>query len=93
VHQNIFAVGDSDQSIYRWRGADYRNINRFRETYPEAELVLLEQNYRSTQLILDVAKAVIQRNSNRVHKELFTEREDGSALSWKRRTTSTKSRT
>ncbi len=79
-HHNLFAVGDSDQSIYKWRGADYRNLNRFRETYPNAELILLEQNYRSTQIILDVAKAVIKRNSNRVHKELFTMREGGDKI-------------
>jgi DNA helicase II / ATP-dependent DNA helicase PcrA len=76
-HGNIFAVGDSDQSIYKWRGADFRNLNRFRETYPDSRQILLEQNYRSTQLILDAAKAVIKHNSNRVHKELFTEREGG----------------
>lgn len=76
-HRNIFVVGDSDQSIYKWRGADYRNINRFREAYPEAEVILLEQNYRSTQLILDAAKAVIRNNSNRVHKDLFTTRQGG----------------
>ncbi len=80
TQHNLFAVGDSDQSIYKWRGADYRNINRFRETYPDAVVVLLEQNYRSTQIILDVAKAVIKRNSNRVHKELFTEREGGEKI-------------
>ncbi|UCG26448.1 MAG: UvrD-helicase domain-containing protein [Chloroflexota bacterium] len=74
---NIFAVGDADQSIYKWRGADFRNINRFREHYPDAELILLEQNYRSTQIILDAAKAIIRRNRDRVDKELFTEREDG----------------
>ena len=74
---NLFAVGDSDQSIYRWRGADFRNINRFRQHYPAAQLILLEQNYRSTQIILDAAKAVIRRNSDRVDKELFTEREGG----------------
>jgi DNA helicase II / ATP-dependent DNA helicase PcrA len=74
---NLFAVGDSDQSIYRWRGADFRNINRFREHYPGAELILLEQNYRSTQIILDAAKAVIRRNTDRVDKELFTQREGG----------------
>ncbi|WP_420642017.1 ATP-dependent helicase [Candidatus Leptofilum sp.] len=80
AHQNIFAVGDSDQSIYKWRGADYRNINKFRETYPDAELILLEQNYRSTQIILDVAKAVIKQNKNRVHKELFTTRQGGEKI-------------
>lgn len=80
AHSNIFAVGDSDQSIYKWRGADYRNINRFREMYPQAELILLEQNYRSTQIILDVAKAVIKQNKNRVHKELFTTRQGGEKI-------------
>ncbi|MFQ5399372.1 MAG: ATP-dependent helicase [Anaerolineae bacterium] len=80
AHGNIFVVGDSDQSIYKWRGADFRNINRFREAYPDAQQILLEQNYRSTQLILDAAKAVIQHNTNRVHKELFTEREGGARI-------------
>ncbi|MCB9418942.1 MAG: UvrD-helicase domain-containing protein [Ardenticatenaceae bacterium] len=79
-HGNIFVVGDSDQSIYKWRGADYRNINRFREDYPEAQQILLEQNYRSTQIILDAAKAVIQHNSNRVHKDLFTKRHGGERI-------------
>lgn len=79
-HSNIFVVGDSDQSIYRWRGADYRNINRFREQYPAAQMVLLEQNYRSTQLILDAAKAVISHNPNRVHKDLFTDRHGGDPI-------------
>jgi len=74
---NIFAVGDADQSIYKWRGADFRNINRFRQHYPEAELILLEQNYRSTQIILDAAKAIIRRNRDRVDKELFTDRAGG----------------
>jgi DNA helicase II / ATP-dependent DNA helicase PcrA len=75
--RSIFAVGDSDQSIYKWRGADFRNIERFREQYPDAQLILLEQNYRSTQIILDAAKAVIRHNPNRVHKELFTLRQGG----------------
>ncbi len=79
-HKNIFVVGDSDQSIYRWRGADYRNINRFREDYPEAQTILLEQNYRSTQLILDAAKSIIEHNKNRVHKELFTKRKGGDKI-------------
>ncbi|MEZ4510308.1 MAG: UvrD-helicase domain-containing protein [Chloroflexota bacterium] len=77
THHNIFAVGDADQSIYKWRGADFRNIQRFREEYPKAQMILLEQNYRSTQIILDAAKAVIRRNSDRVDKELFTERQGG----------------
>lgn len=80
AHANILVVGDSDQSIYKWRGADYRNIGKFRESYPEAEVILLEQNYRSTQLILDAAKAVIIHNPNRVHKDLFTERKGGEKL-------------
>lgn len=79
-HNNILAVGDSDQSIYKWRGADYRNITRFRESYPDAQIILLEQNYRSTQIILDAAKAIIQRNSNRVHKDLFTVRKGGERI-------------
>jgi DNA helicase-2/ATP-dependent DNA helicase PcrA len=76
-HFNLFVVGDSDQSIYKWRGADFRNIQRFLEQFPEAQQVLLEQNYRSTQIILDVAKSVIRRNPNRVHKDLFTVRTGG----------------
>jgi DNA helicase-2/ATP-dependent DNA helicase PcrA len=79
-HGNIFVVGDSDQSIYKWRGADFRNINRFTEAYPDAQVILLEQNYRSTQLILDVAKAIIRHNRNRVHKELFTRRQGGDLI-------------
>lgn len=81
IHQNIFVVGDSDQSIYRWRGADFRNIRRFRQHYAQAQQILLEQNYRSTQIILDAAKAVIRRNSDRVDKELFTDREGGAPIS------------
>ncbi len=80
LHGNLFVVGDSDQSIYKWRGADFRNIQRFREQFPQAHQVLLEQNYRSTQVILDAAKAIIKPNPNRVHKELFTLREGGVPL-------------
>ncbi len=76
-HHNIFAVGDADQSIYRWRGADYRNVQRFRKDFPDAQVILLEQNYRSTQTILDVAMAVIDQNPNRIRKQLFTERGKG----------------
>ncbi len=79
-HENIFAVGDADQSIYKWRGADFRNINRFREHYPGAQLILLEQNYRSTQIILDAAKSLIRNNRNRVDKELFTDRRGGDKI-------------
>lgn len=80
AHQNIFVVGDSDQSIYKWRGADFRNIRRFRQQYPQATQILLEQNYRSTQTILDTAKAVIKHNPERVHKDLFTTRNGGEKL-------------
>jgi DNA helicase-2/ATP-dependent DNA helicase PcrA len=80
AHHNIFVVGDSDQSIYKWRGADFRNLNRFRQHYPEAEMILLEQNYRSTQIILDAAKAIIRHNHDRVDKELFTERRGGERI-------------
>ena len=76
-HHNLFVVGDTDQSIYRWRGADYRNVLRFEKDYPDTQVVLLEQNYRSTQGILDVAMAVIDRNPYRTPKRLFTERGDG----------------
>lgn len=76
-HGNIFAVGDVDQSIYRWRGADYRNVRRFEEDYPEVQTILLEQNYRSTQEILDAAMAVILPNRNRKHKNLQSVRGKG----------------
>jgi DNA helicase-2/ATP-dependent DNA helicase PcrA len=76
-HGNLFVVGDADQSIYRWRGADYRNVLRFEEDFPDARVILLEQNYRSTQNILNVAMAVIDRNPQRTAKRLFTDRGDG----------------
>lgn len=76
-HRNIFVVGDTDQSIYRWRGADYRNVMRFEQNFPDAQVVLLEQNYRSQQVILDAAMAVIERNPYRTPKRLFTERQGG----------------
>jgi len=76
-HRNLFVVGDADQSIYKWRGADYRNVKRFEEDFPDRQLILLEQNYRSTQAILDVAMAVIDRNPHRTRKQLFTDRGQG----------------
>jgi DNA helicase-2/ATP-dependent DNA helicase PcrA len=79
-HQNIFVVGDSDQSIYRWRGADYRNVSRFEEDFSDAAVILLEQNYRSTQNILDTAMAIIDRNTQRIPKKLFTERGAGEKI-------------
>jgi DNA helicase-2/ATP-dependent DNA helicase PcrA len=79
-HRNIFVVGDSDQSIYRWRGADYRNVRRFEEDFPDTEVILLEQNYRSTQNILNTAMAIIDRNTYRTHLNLFTERGEGELI-------------
>jgi len=76
-HQNVFVVGDEDQSIYSWRGADFRNILRFKDDFPEAETILLEQNYRSTQTILDAARGVIDRNVQRTPKALWTEKSGG----------------
>jgi DNA helicase-2/ATP-dependent DNA helicase PcrA len=76
-HGNLYAVGDPDQSIYAWRGADYRNVARLREDYPALQVIPLDQNYRSTQTILDAAMAVIKKNRNRQHIELFTERGKG----------------
>ncbi|HUZ10598.1 MAG TPA: UvrD-helicase domain-containing protein [Acidimicrobiales bacterium] len=72
-HRNVCVVGDSDQSIYRFRAADIRNILEFERTFPQAATVLLEQNFRSTQTILDAANAVIANNAGRVPKRLFTE--------------------
>ncbi len=78
-HRSLFVVADEDQSIYSWRGADYRNIRRLRTDFPELQEILLEENYRSTQVILDAAQAVISRNLDRTPKHLFT-RKDGGAL-------------
>ena len=80
VHRNVFVVADPDQSIYRWRGADYRNVQRFEQDYSDCQVVLLEQNYRSKQTILDVAMSVIDRNPHRRRKKLFTERGQGERL-------------
>ncbi len=79
-HQNLFAVGDEDQSIYRWRGADYRNVQRFESEFPQSCKLLLEQNYRSTQNILDAAKAVINENKSRTPKNLFSKRGAGTLI-------------
>jgi len=80
ARRNLFCVGDEDQSIYRWRGADYRNLARLRADYPDLLTVLLEQNYRSTQVILDAAQAVIAKNPYRTPKRLFTTRQGGPAI-------------
>ena len=77
---NIFCVGDEDQSIYKFRGADFRNVQRFQEQFPNSTLIVLEQNYRSTQTILDAARGVIDQNPHRTRKRLFTDRSGGAAL-------------
>ena len=77
---NLVVVGDDDQSIYRWRGADVGNILRFPEEYTGATIVKLEQNYRSDQIILDAANAVIAKNPHRMPKRLWTERQRGEPL-------------
>ena len=79
-HHCLFAVGDEDQSIYRWRGADYRNILRFMSDYPKAIKLLLERNYRSTQNVLDAAQAVINLNPARTPKQLFSKRGAGESI-------------
>jgi DNA helicase-2/ATP-dependent DNA helicase PcrA len=79
-HRDLCVVGDDDQSIYRWRGADRRNILDFRASFPDATLVKLEQNYRSTKRILRAANAVIARNTDREPKELWTDNQEGGAI-------------
>ena len=80
AHRQVCVVGDGDQSIYRFRGADIRNILEFETTFPDAQVVLLEQNYRSTQTVLDAANAVIENNEGRKPKELWTEQGDGEKI-------------
>src|SRR5699024_7191764 len=76
----LCVVGDSDQSIYAFRGATIRNIEEFEEDYPDAESILLEQNYRSTQTILSAANALIARNENRREKKLWTDLGEGEQI-------------
>jgi ATP-dependent DNA helicase UvrD/PcrA len=80
AHRNLCVVGDDDQSVYSWRGADIRNILDFERDYPEAKVVKLEQNYRSTQTILDAANAVVANNASRKAKELWTAGPEGDRI-------------
>jgi len=79
-HQSLYVVADEDQSIYSWRGADYRNIRRLREDFPTLQYYLLEENYRSTQVILDGAQAIISGNPDRTPKHLFTRKQGGARI-------------
>jgi DNA helicase-2/ATP-dependent DNA helicase PcrA len=79
-HQNVCAVGDDDQSIYGWRGADVRNMLAFQQDFPGTTLIRLEENYRSTKLVLDAANAVIAENKGRIGKTLRTKRGGGEAI-------------
>ncbi|CAB4807421.1 unannotated protein [freshwater metagenome] len=79
-HRNVMVVGDSDQSIYRFRGADIRNIMQFDQAYPDAITVVLDQNYRSTQTILDAANSVIDKNLGRTPKQLWSDKGGGEQI-------------
>jgi DNA helicase-2/ATP-dependent DNA helicase PcrA len=81
-HQNVCAVGDEDQSIYSWRGADIRNILEFEQDFPKAKIIRLEQNYRSTQNILEAASAVVANNIRRKGKNLWTARQGGAKIAF-----------
>jgi len=80
ARRNLCVVGDDDQSIYAWRGADIKNILEFERDYPDCRIIKLEENYRSTQIILDAAWKVVSRNPNRMPKKLFTTRNGGDKI-------------
>ncbi|KRN27271.1 ATP-dependent DNA helicase PcrA [Lactobacillus selangorensis] len=83
-YRNLCVVGDADQSIYGWRGANMENILNFEKDYPDAKTVMLEQNYRSTKMILDAANDVIKNNTNRKPKRLWTDNNDGPKITYYR---------
>ena len=85
-HRNVFVVGDADQSIYRFRGATMRNILDFEDAFEDTAVILLEQNYRSTQNVLDAANAVIAHNLGRHPKRLWTDADRGERIAWYRAT-------
>ena len=80
LHRNLFVVGDIDQAIYSWRGADFRNILQFQNDYPEAKVIALEENYRSTHIVLEAANTVIANNKLRIPKNLWTSRGSGEKI-------------
>jgi DNA helicase-2/ATP-dependent DNA helicase PcrA len=80
VHKNIFLVGDEDQSIYRFRGANFNHLREFEERFPITKVITLEQNYRSTQMILNAANEIIKRNHSKHPKRLWTDRKDGDKI-------------
>ena len=80
-HKNICVVGDTDQNIYSWRGAEIKNMLHFEKKYPDVQTIFLEQNYRSTKTILSVANSIIEKNNFRIPKKLFTENENGQKIS------------
>ena len=82
TRHNVCAVGDEDQSIYSWRGADIRNILEFEKDFPEAKIIRLEQNYRSTQNILQAASSVVANNIRRKGKNLWTSRQGGTKIGY-----------
>ena len=93
VHGNLAVVGDPDQSIYKWRGADQEHPRLRAATFPKSLIVRLEQNYRSTQVILDAASAVIRQNRQRKDKKLWTDRSGGEKIVYAARRTSSRKRT
>ncbi|MCF7926214.1 MAG: UvrD-helicase domain-containing protein [Candidatus Izimaplasma sp.] len=82
AHNNLFIVGDEDQSIYAFRGANIENINKFKKDFPDYHIILLEQNYRSTNVILQAANSVIKNNRSRIEKSLYSTKKDGEKITY-----------